>query len=242
MRATLATAALLPVLAAQGLLLRRTIPRLPGAEGPVSGTTGSGAPFRLAVLGESTAAGVGARTHDVGLAGRLAEAVAGRGFAVRWQVSARIGANAHVTRTELADALDPADVVVVVLGVNDVIEFHSAARWTRDLLRLVVDLRRRHGRIVLAGVPPMDRFPALPRPMRTVLGLRSAELDAAAARIADRVPGVAHVPLPAELLDGDLFCADRFHPSERGYALWADGLADTVSAPRPAPASSSAPR
>ncbi|HVK21459.1 MAG TPA: SGNH/GDSL hydrolase family protein [Actinokineospora sp.] len=238
MRATLATAVLLPVLAAQGLMLRRTIPRLPGAEGPNAGATGSGEPLRLAVLGESTAAGVGARTHAVGLAGRLADAVAARGNAVTWQVSARIGANAHVTRTELADALDPADVVLVVLGVNDVIEFHSTGRWTRDLLRLVIDLHARHGRVVLAGVPPMDRFPALPRPLRTVLGLRAAELDAAAARIAQRVPRVAHVPLPGELVDGGLFCADRFHPSETGYALWADGLADVVSAPPRGPASS----
>ncbi|MBC6446903.1 GDSL-type esterase/lipase family protein [Actinokineospora xionganensis] len=230
MRATLAAAALLPVLAVQGLTLRRTIPRLPGAEGPTTGTAGAGEPLRLAVLGESTAAGVGARTHDVGLAGRLAAALAGRGHAVSWQVSARIGADAHVTRTELAPALDPADVVVVVLGVNDVIEFHTAARWTRDLLRLLIDLRARHGRTVLAGVPPMARFPALPRPLRSVLGLRAAELDAAAARIARRVPGVAHVPLPHELIDGDLFCVDRFHPSESGYALWADGLADAVSA------------
>jgi lysophospholipase L1-like esterase len=230
MRATLATAALLPVLAVQGLTMRRTIPRLPGAEGPTTGSAGHGDPLRLAVLGESTAAGVGARTHEMGLAGRLADAFAGRGHAVSWQVSARIGADAHVTRTELAHALNPADVVVVVLGVNDVIEFHSATRWTRDLLRLLIDLRATHGRIVLAGVPPMARFPALPRPLRSVLGLRAAELDAAAARIARRVPGVAHVPLPHELIDGDLFCADRFHPSEAGYALWADGLADAVSA------------
>lgn len=229
-RATLATAALLPVLAVQGLTMRRTIPRLPGAEGPTAGSAGAGDPLRLAVLGESTAAGVGARTHELGLAGRLADALAGRGHAVTWQVSARIGANAHVTRTELAPALDPADVAVVVLGVNDVIEFHSAARWTRDLLRLLIDLRAAHGRIVLAGVPPMARFPALPRPLRSVLGLRAAELDAAAARVARRLPGVAHVPLPHELIDGHLFCADRFHPSEAGYALWADGLADAVSA------------
>ncbi|WP_228771525.1 SGNH/GDSL hydrolase family protein [Actinokineospora iranica] len=216
---------------------RKAIPRLPGAAGPTRGTVGSGDPLRLAVLGESTAAGVGARTHEAGLAGRLAVEVAERtGRAVEWQVSSRIGINARDTRADLAAALDPADVVVVVLGVNDVLEFRSAAHWTRDLLRLLIDLRTRHRGVVLAGVPPMGAFPALPRPLRTVLGLRAAELDAAARRVADAVSWVAHEPMPEVLLDGDLFCEDRFHPSEEGYRHWARHLAPAVTAPPRAPA------
>ncbi len=236
MRAALAATAAFPVLAAQALLARRSIPRLPGADGPTRGRVGGADPLRLAVLGESTAAGVGARTHEVGLTGQLAQQFADRtGRAVAWQVSSRIGINARDTRVDLAGTLDPADVVLVALGVNDVLGFHSARRWTRDLLRLLVDLRRAHGLVVLAGVPPMGAFPALPRPLRTVLGLRAAELDAASARIAQRVPGVAHEPMPAVLLNGDLFCEDRFHPSEAGYRLWAEHLATAVSARLPAP-------
>lgn len=236
-RSALAAAALLPVLAVQGMSLRRAIPRLPGAGGPAEGLVdGDGPPLRLAVLGESTAAGVGARTHALGLPGSLARRVADRaGRAVRWQVSGRIGADARLTRAELARALDPADVVVVLLGVNDTIGFRPAGSWTRDLLRLVVDLRARHGRVVLGGVPPMAAFPALPQPTRAVLGLKAAELDAAAARVARRAPGVAHVPTPRDMLGGELFCADRFHPSEEGYRRWADLLAGAVTAPPPGP-------
>jgi lysophospholipase L1-like esterase len=92
---------------------------------------------------------------------------------------------------------------------------------------LIVSLRRRAGRIpiVLAGVPPMSRFPALPRPLRDVLGARSAILDAAAARLT-LLPSVVHVPMPAAMLDPATFAEDRFHPGPEGYRRWAEQLAD----------------
>jgi lysophospholipase L1-like esterase len=70
----------------------------------------------------------------------------------------------------------------------------------------------------------MDRFPALPQPLRAVFGLRSAALDAAAASLA-ALPGVGHVPMPAALLDPDIFAADRFHPGPAGYHIWGEQLA-----------------
>lgn len=230
-RAALATAALAPVLAVQGLAVRRATPRLDGAQGPDEGEVGgAGEPLRLVVLGESTVAGVGARTHGTGLTGQVARALHERtGGAVRWRAVGRIGADAAQTRSDLVPLLDGqrADAVVIALGVNDTIALHSPRRWTADLLRLLIAVRGQVGdaRVVLAGVPPMGRFPALPRPLRTVLGLRSAELDAAAARLAGRVPGVRHVPMPVAVLDVSAFCEDRFHPSEAGYRLWAEHLA-----------------
>ena len=219
---------LAPILLAQAVRVRRTTPKLPGAAGPVTGLVdGTGRPLRLAVLGESTVDGVGALTHTEALTGRLAEALARDGRAVAWQAVGRTGANARVVREELLPRLEPADLVVIALGVNDTIELHSATRYRRDLLDLIVSLRRRVGRIpvVLAGVPPMGRFPALPRPLRDVLGARSAILDAAAVRLA-LLPGVVHVPMPPAMLDPATFAEDRFHPGPEGYQRWAEQLAD----------------
>ncbi|WP_236040775.1 hypothetical protein [Marinobacter nauticus] len=56
----LTTALLFPVLLYQGKRTRRVTPRLPEATGDYAGQYGEGEPvFRLLVLGESTAAGVG---------------------------------------------------------------------------------------------------------------------------------------------------------------------------------------
>ena len=57
----LTTALLFPLIAYQGRRVRRTTPRLPEASGPASGQYGQGQPVTsLLVIGESTAAGVGA--------------------------------------------------------------------------------------------------------------------------------------------------------------------------------------
>ena len=69
----LTTALLFPVLLYQGKRTRRVTPRLPEATGDCAGQYGEGEPvFRLLVLGESTAAGVGVESHAQGLASQLA--------------------------------------------------------------------------------------------------------------------------------------------------------------------------
>jgi lysophospholipase L1-like esterase len=215
------------VILAQAVYVKRTTPRLPGAAGPTEGLVpGAGEPFRLAVLGESTVDGVGAASHEEALTGCLARELARDGRAVRWQAVGRTGANARTVRAELAPLVRPADLVVIALGVNDTIELRTAGAYRRDLLELVIDLRRRLGPVdvLLAGVPPMSRFPALPRPLRDVLAARSSALDHSAATLA-RIPGVTHLPMDPRLLDPAAFAADRFHPGPAGYARWAQTLA-----------------
>ncbi|MGW4483862.1 SGNH/GDSL hydrolase family protein [Amycolatopsis sp. NPDC004368] len=227
-------AALAPVLAVQALRVRRGTPRLPGAGGPTSDVVGAGPEVRLAVLGESTVDGVGVGAHSDGLTGQLAAVLARGGLRVRWQAVGLTGANAAVVRRSLVERLEPADVVVVVLGVNDTLELHSAARFRRDLLGVVVDVRRRLGPVpvVLAGVPPMAAFPSLPRPLRDVLAARSTALDRAAAELA-RVPGVAYSAMTPDLLHEGTFAEDRFHPGPLGYRDWAAALAPVVASALP---------
>lgn len=144
--------------------------------------------------------GVGAPTHAEALTGQLADVLAEGGREVRWQAVGRRGATAREVRRELVPRLQPADLLVVVLGVNDTLALRSAARFRRDLLGIVVDARRRIGAVpvVLAGVAPVGRFPALPRPLRDVLGVRSNALDRAARELT-RLPRVTHIPFPAGL-------------------------------------------
>ena len=61
-----------PLLLLQGRRLKRNSPRLPDAAAPWHGTIAGPRPLRLLVLGDSTAAGVGAPTQDDALAGNLA--------------------------------------------------------------------------------------------------------------------------------------------------------------------------
>ncbi|QWF80016.1 SGNH/GDSL hydrolase family protein [Amycolatopsis sp. CA-230715] len=226
--ASAATVALAPMLLAQGLRVRRTTPRLPGADGPVTGGADGG--LALLVLGESTVDGVGAPDHESALTGSVAAALAERtGRPVRWQALGKTGASARVVRAELLPKAARADLVVIALGVNDTTGLRSGAAFRRDLLRLGVGVRRRLGPVpvVLAGVPPMGRFPALPQPLRVVLGLRSGVLASAAAELS-AVPGVRYVPMPAAMLDPATFAADGFHPGPAAYRIWGGQLAEAA--------------
>jgi lysophospholipase L1-like esterase len=238
--ATLGTALLAPLLIRQGRRVRRTTPRLPEAAGPRMGeVAGSGAPVRLLVLGESTAAGVGAADHQEGLAGQVAGVLAAEtGRPVHWRVLGRNGVTAATTRETLLAPADgvAADVAVVALGVNDTLHLRAPGRWTSDLRALIALVRERCGAVpvVLAGVPPMGGFPGLPQPLRGVLGLRATMLDRAAARLAVEMRAVHHVsvPLPPGTAD-DFFCGDRFHPSPHGYAQWGAALGRAAAAALP---------
>lgn len=226
---------LAPILFLQGRRVRRVTPRLPPANGPHQGVVDGPRPLRLLIAGESTAVGVGVATHDEGLAGQTARALAastGRG--VHWRVLGRSGASARHLAVEFIEReSNDADVVVLALGVNDTISVSSVGRWLRALEALLQRVRAtsHHTAVVLSGVPPLQIFPAFPAPLRHVLGLRARVLDRAAVRWAGQHDGVTHVPhlntAPADV--PAMFCADRFHPSAAGYARWGAALATAAS-------------
>jgi lysophospholipase L1-like esterase len=225
---------LLPVLFVQGRGVRRRTPRLPDAAGPKEGVVHGAEPaLRLLVIGESTVAGIGAATHQTSLTGHVAVALARRtGRAVRWRAAGRSGANARQAM-DLVHALpeETADAVVISLGVNDTLRFRPPSKWGADVERLVAAIRRRVGPapVLLSPVPPMHAFPALPQPLRAVLGARARLLDAALARLPSRLPDVSHLPTWVDAAP-HLFCADGFHPSEAGYEAIGGRLAKELAA------------
>ncbi|SDO07249.1 SGNH/GDSL hydrolase family protein [Geodermatophilus sp. DSM 45219] len=231
--------ALAPVLVRQGRQVRERTPVLPEAAGDRSGVEPAGPagrdvpPLGLVVVGESTAAGVGVSDQRQGVARQLAAEVARRrGLPVAWTVCARTGATAgHTARELVPSAPVGQDLAVVVLGVNDALRFRSRRAWRGRVVR-VLDALGPHlapgGRVVLAGVPDLGSFPALPQPLRAVLGWHARSLDRQLRRLAAQRPGVLHVPGPPLTGEG-LFAADGFHPSAYTYARWAAHLADAVA-------------
>ncbi|KVE26543.1 lipase [Burkholderia singularis] len=221
-----ATAALGPLLLAQGRYVRRVTPRLAEAGGPRSGAEGDGPTLRLLVLGDSAAAGVGVATQSDALAGQLVRALAPF-YRVEWKLVARTGATTQDALDWLA--AEPAarfDAVVTSLGVNDVTAGVSPARWRDRQAALVALLVARFGasHVMLSAVPPMHRLPALPQPLRWYLGLRAKRLNASLRRWA--VGQRACEFLPVEIpLAPDAIASDGFHPGAQACARWADQAA-----------------
>ena len=233
--------ALLPLIAVQALWVRLRTPRLPEASAPYTGTTaGDGphpdGPYRLAVVGESTAAGVGVSSHDDGLVGNLAAQIAARaGRTVAWSVVGRTGATIADVGGRLLPKLtavmpaEPWHLAVVVVGVNDVLGRTDPDDWARALSGVVDDLSVRAQRVAVTGVPPFERFPALPRALAGYLAARGRALDRASQQVTASRPRVTWIDTDATM-EQEFFSADSFHPSALGYRQWAHIIADHVLA------------
>ena len=198
-------------------------------------------PLHLAVLGDSTVAGVGSPTKAESLAVLIAERVAaGSGRPVHVVGFGVAGAR---TATVLADQL-PAlagrwDGIVLVVGANDATH---ATPWPRLRADAEAMLRRATAHapvVVLAGTPRFHANEIIPEPLRTMVdryaGLLRGEQRAAVAA----VPGARFVDLAAEasprfLGRPDATSPDGFHPSPIGYGFWADAIAPAVVNGRPA--------
>jgi lysophospholipase L1-like esterase len=213
--------ALLPLVAIQGLWVRRRTLRLPEAVGR-RGTVGPGTnPLRLAVVGDSVAAGTGVPDHAHTIAGQLARRLHARyGRPVAWTVVAQGGLTAGEITTLLDghDEVARADFVVVSVGVNDTKDLHSDRQWTDELTSLLLTVCGR-AQVVLLGVPPMETLPALPQPLARLLGDRARRLDRLGKEAAAGVDGVQHLSLRDIDLDEDgAHARDGFHPSEQVHA------------------------
>lgn len=231
---TTAKLVLAPVLIAQGLGVRRRALRLPEAAGPREGVAGNGPGLRLLIVGDSSAAGVGAPDQGAALAGRLV-AELGTTHRVSWRLIARTGATTADTIARLAATPpEPFDIAVTALGVNDVTRSVPLARWLTRQAELRALLANRFGvsHVIASGLPPMGDFPALPMPLRWVIGRSARRFDAGLAQATAGDPGWSHVAYHLALTP-DLMADDGFHPGPAGYALWARKLAPSIRAALP---------
>ena len=202
---------------------------------PTSGSTDE-APVRLAVLGDSTVAGVGSPTEleslPVLVAQRVAD-LAGRpvevtGFGIS-------GARTATLTSEQRPFPDGFDAVVLVVGSNDATH---ATPWY-DLRRQTVEMLDRatagEAAVILAGAPRFSGTEIIPEPLRTMVdryaGVLREEQRAAAADF----PGVRFVDIAADAsprFQGrpEATSSDGFHPSPIGYGFWAEAIAPAVVA------------
>ncbi|WP_168929446.1 SGNH/GDSL hydrolase family protein [Nocardioides sp. GY 10113] len=217
----------LPLVPLQGYRLKRTLPRFADADG-TTGRVGSGA-RRLSVvaLGDSVTAGYALDHHRSSIAGQLALRLAERYDAtVDWRACARSGATAgEALELVSREALAGADLVFVSIGVNDLKNLHSTTRYRRELEGLLDEVLAAAPRaqVCLLGIPPLQHFPAFPRPLADALGWRGRVFDAIGVRAIRARPRTFRIETD-EALGPDMFAGDGFHPSPTLHAAFADAV------------------
>lgn len=170
------------------------------------------------VLGDSAAQGVGAARADAGYVGQLRRQLEARD-GVPWRVLNLSASGALIAdvRAHQLPALptDGADLVTCAVGANDLVRL-PLARIEADLCALIDELP---AGTVLATMPHglgarrTARLNALVRQLAPAAGLGVADVW-------------AHTSSRSR---GDL-AEDFFHPSEAGYARWAQAFAEVVAA------------
>lgn len=218
----------LPFLFWQGKRVRKKVGRLPDAGGETVGRFGNQqATLSLLAIGESTVAGVGAKTHAEALAGQLAKFLSlETNKSVRWHALGESGVTARGTLQKLIPHLpaNEMDLVVVGLGGNDTFKVNSPERWRRDMTKIIETLKEKYPNavILMANSPRVIDFPVLPQPLKFVLWRVSRLQHAVGKSLTDAGKSVFYFD-EAETVD-ERFFSDGVHPSEYGYALWSEAM------------------
>ncbi|HEX2313106.1 MAG TPA: SGNH/GDSL hydrolase family protein, partial [Thermomonospora sp.] len=222
-------------------LARRIIQATPNGDPPVAdglyGVGLPGEPISFAVLGDSTAAGLGVHEPDETPAALLAtglSAIAGR--PVRLTNVARSGSRSEALDGQVTQALAARpDIAVIMIGANDVTARISPAESVRHLDGAVRRLRDAGCEVVVGTCPDLGSVKPLMQPLRWIAQRASRQL-AAAQTIAAVERGARSVSL-GDLLGREfaadpreMFSSDRYHPSARGYAAAAMALLPSMAA------------
>jgi lysophospholipase L1-like esterase len=209
---------------------RAYLPTTPALE--LGGSFGppDGDPLRFVVLGDSTAAGLGAGSAEHAYATVLSQRLGDGGYRVELIAHGFSGAR---VRTVLDDQVTPAmqadpDLIFVGIGANDSTHLTSLSSISRDMDALLTRLESTGATIVVAGPPDM-RAHAWLEPLRSIVGWRGR-------RVADTIEAVAerhgHGVVQLAEKAGPYFAAhpedayggDDFHPGPGGYRAWADAI------------------
>lgn len=224
----LSLVALVGVLALEAVVARRRDYPYQAFERIQYRSGGAGPPLRIAMLGDSTVAGVGVREIAQTLPAQVAERIAR--LTERAAEVTGYGVSGARTAEVLASAPDDLaefDVLVVVIGSNDVTHLTPAWTFRRETAALLDALPRP---VVLGGIPLFGGATALDRPLRDVVQGYAAVLRRIQRDVATEHPDVRFVDIAVEASPRfrgvpEAMSSDGFHPAAIGYGFWADALA-----------------
>ncbi|HET6652327.1 MAG TPA: SGNH/GDSL hydrolase family protein [Nocardioides sp.] len=237
---SLVGASLYGLLHAEALLARRSIGTAKGEPPSATGWYGhgrTGPALKLALLGDSSAAGYGVdsveQTPGAHLASGLAEAAGRR---VYLHSVAFVGAQTRDLTRQIDEALPVGpDVALILVGTNDVTHRRLPSESVRLLSEAVRRLREAGVEVVVGTCPDLGTVEPIAPPLRQVARHWSRRLAAAQA-IAVVEAGGRTVSLGSILgpefaaTPKELFGPDRFHPSAAGYSSMASALLPSILA------------
>ncbi len=217
----------------QGKQVKKYAIRLPEAKGPRFGQAHG--KYSLLHIGESTVAGVGVDEISQGLTAQVIQFLNKENLISQWQI---IGING----AKVKDAVDldekrsatnsiansnKTDILLITFGVNDTTQFTNKKQWLTGIKAVVEQYAGTQTQVFFTSVPPMNKFPLLPIPLRWLLAMKAKSLDGYLAQVCHE-NGWHHIKLAADFSD-NLMAIDGYHPNASGYKLWGEGIARWIA-------------
>ncbi len=192
-------------------------------------------PIVYVALGDSTGAGVGSRDGG-GYVARLFKRLLERRPGSKLSNICVSGATtADLVRDQLdrGVALNP-DLVTVGIGINDIGHGETLEQFSKNYEQILSTLKQKtHAQIVVTNIPDISSAPRIPGAMRSEYQRQIDQFSQRLGEIAARygVPVFdVHTITKAELPSHpEYFSGDGFHPSDKGYELWASEMWPTVA-------------
>ena len=234
-------AAAFGVIIGETKLARRRIPQAE-EQPPVShdtvwtaaGVSRARPPIRLAVLGDSSAAGYGVFRERDTPAARIAIGISDVARRpVHVSNVAVVGAQSHQLPAQIDElGIAHPDVAVIMIGANDVTHRVSPREATPYLADAVSRLRAMGAEVVVGTCPDLGTIRPLAQPLRRVarhLSRRMAkEQTIAAVAAGGRTVSLGDLLGPQFAQRREFFSDDQFHPSAEGYKAAAATLLPSV--------------
>lgn len=202
-------------------------------ENMVQQTSTTKGPIVYVALGDSTGAGVGAREggYVARVFKRLLELRPGSKLS-NLCVSGATTADLLRSQLDRAVALNP-DLVTVGIGINDIGHGLTLEQFSKNYEKIISTLREKtRAQIVVTNIPDISSAPRIPGPMRNEYQRQIVQFSERLGEIASRHGATVfdvHTITKAELPSHpEYFSADGFHPSDKGYELWASEMWPTV--------------
>ncbi len=199
--------------------------------------SGAGRPVQMVVLGDSSAAGMGADSPRETVGAILANGVSAfSGRPVQLTNVAVIGAESSGLDVQVVNALDAVphpDVAVILIGANDVTHRIDKSIAVRHLEGAVRHLREAGAEVIVGTCPDLGTLQPVAQPLRSLA--RRWSRDLAAAQTVGVVEAGGRTVSLGDLIGhefaerpSEMFSKDRFHPSAAGYARAASAMLPSV--------------
>ena len=194
-------------------------------------TTG---PIVYVALGDSTGSGVGAKNggYVLRLFNRLLERRPGSKLT---NLCVSGATTEDLVRDQLGrgSEMNP-DLVTVGIGINDIGHGFTIDHFARNYEKILSTLREKtHAKIVVTNIPDISSAPRIPAQMRFGYQQQIIRFNERLEEIATRqgvtifdMYTISKDELP---LHPEYFSSDGFHPSDRGYELWAEQMWPTLA-------------